>query len=111
MVSTISRGGRVQVQDDFEPVTENRLLVEAVRRRIEREGKITFEQFMAMALYHPKHGYYRSRRPKMGRHGDYVTSPEVHPIFGYLVSKQISQMWQALDRPAPFPPPSPGGRH
>jgi SAM-dependent MidA family methyltransferase len=90
------------VQNDFESVTENPLLVEAVRQRIEGEGRITFEQFMAMALYHPQHGYYNSRRPKMGRHGDYVTSPEVHPIFGHLVAKQISQMWRTMDAPVTF---------
>jgi SAM-dependent MidA family methyltransferase len=38
----------------------------------------------------------------MGRHGDYLTSPDVHPIFGSLVAKQLWQMWQAMGEPRPF---------
>lgn len=86
----------------FEPTTENELLKEAIRRRIESEGRITFEQFMAMALYDPQHGYYCSQREKMGRHGDYVTSPEAHPIFGQLVGRQLRQMWDLMGRPPAF---------
>ncbi|MGB2694705.1 MAG: SAM-dependent methyltransferase [Dehalococcoidia bacterium] len=88
-------------QDDFESVTENAALVELLRRRIEAEGAITFHDFMETALYDPQHGYYATRQP-MGREGDYLTSPEVHPIFGALVGKQLSQCWELLDRPAHF---------
>jgi SAM-dependent MidA family methyltransferase len=38
----------------------------------------------------------------MGRHGDYLTSPEVHPVFGSLVAKQLRQMWQVMGEPRPF---------
>lgn len=93
----------MQFEDaDFESTTENELLKDAIRERIEAEGRITFEQFMAMALYHPQHGYYNSRREKMGRQGDYVTSPEVHPIFGQIVGRQLGQMWDLMGRPATF---------
>lgn len=87
---------------DFEPATENELLKDAVRLRIEAEGRITFEQFMAMALYHPRHGYYNSPGEKMGRQGDYLTSPEVHPIFGQLIARQLHEMWERMGRPPAF---------
>lgn len=87
---------------DFEPTTESEPLRDAIRARIEEEGRITFAQFMAMALYHTLHGYYNSPGEKMGRQGDYLTSPEVHPIFGQLVARQLHEMWQTMGRPPTF---------
>jgi SAM-dependent MidA family methyltransferase len=89
-------------EDEFASATENEELKAAIRERMAAEGRIPFRQFMAMALYHPQHGYYSSPRQQMGRHGDYLTSPEVHPIFGSLVAKQLRQMWQAMGEPQPF---------
>ena len=89
-------------RDEFDASTENPLLKEAIRQRIQEAGRITFHEFMQMALYHPRHGYYASEREPMGRHGDYLTSPQVHPIFGYLVAKQLWQMWEVMGRPHPF---------
>ncbi len=88
-------------QDEFERTTENPELVELLRRRIEAEGAITFHDFMETALYHPQHGYYTTRQP-MGREGDYLTSPEVNPIFGALVAKQLYQPWELMDQPDRF---------
>ena len=87
--------------DDFESSTENAALVELIRRRIEAEGAISFHDYMELALYQPQHGYYATREP-MGRRGDYLTSPEVHPIFGSLVAKQLLQFWQLLGEPERF---------
>ena len=89
-------------EDEFTSATENEELKAAIRERIAAEGRIPFREFMAMALYHPQHGYYSSPRQRMGRHGDYLTSPEVHPIFGSLVAKELWQMWQAMGEPQPF---------
>ncbi len=88
-------------QDEFESTTENAALVELLRRRIDAEGAIAFHDFMETVLYHPRLGYYATREP-MGRQGDYLTSPEVHPVFGALVGKQISQFWELLGRPTRF---------
>ncbi len=89
------------LEDEFESATENAPLVDILRQRIEAEGVITFHDYMETVLYHPQHGYYASREP-MGREGDYLTSPEVNPIFGSLVAKQIEQFWELLGRPARF---------
>jgi SAM-dependent MidA family methyltransferase len=86
----------------FPSTTENEALKDVIRRRIAEAGAITFREFMGLALYHPHHGYYCSPREKMGREGDYLTSPDVHPMFGWLVGKQIGQMWEAIGRPQPF---------
>jgi SAM-dependent MidA family methyltransferase len=92
----------VSAFDEFESTTENALLVAEIRDRLEREGRMTFRDFMEMALYHPQHGYYRSPREKMGRAGDYLTSPEVHPLFGHMVGRQLAEMWEAMGSPARF---------
>ncbi|MGQ9571839.1 MAG: class I SAM-dependent methyltransferase [Dehalococcoidia bacterium] len=89
-------------EGEFPSATENAELKDAITREIAAQGRITFRRFMALALYHPQHGYYCSPRQRMGRHGDYLTSPEVHPIFGSLVAKQLCQMWQAMGQPQPF---------
>ena len=54
-----------------------------------------------MALYHPKYGYYNSDRERVGRFGDYYTSPTVHRIFGELIAKQLEEMWRIMGK-APF---------
>jgi SAM-dependent MidA family methyltransferase len=57
---------------------------------------------MDVALYHPGHGYYSTRAAAMTREGDYVTSPEVHPVFGALVARQLWEMWSVMGEPRRF---------
>jgi SAM-dependent MidA family methyltransferase len=79
-----------------------------IRRRIAERGPITFAEFMEVALYWPRGGYYAARDPvggsedRIGAEGDYYTSPLVHPAFGALLAVQLFQMWQIMERPAPF---------
>lgn len=83
-------------------ITESAPLVAEMRARIERKGAITFYEFMRAALYDSRYGYYSSRASAMARGGDYVTSPEVHPVFGTLVAEQLLEMWETMARPARF---------
>jgi SAM-dependent MidA family methyltransferase len=66
--------------------------------QIKERGPVPFSQFMQWCLYHPEHGYYLSERPKIGKDGDYYTSPCVHPLFGGMIAKQLSQMAGLLGR-------------
>jgi SAM-dependent MidA family methyltransferase len=78
-------------------------LVELIRGRIESAGgRITFAEFMDLALYHPEHGYYRGHTVRSAREGDFLTAAELHPIFGRVVSAQLTEMWELMGRPAPF---------
>jgi SAM-dependent MidA family methyltransferase len=63
---------------------------------INRKGKITFADFMELALYHPEYGYYTSGKEKIGKRGDYYTSSDVHSVFGELIARQLEQMWRLL---------------
>jgi SAM-dependent MidA family methyltransferase len=64
--------------------------------QIEERGPVPFSQFMEWCLYHPDYGYYQSGRAKIGKDGDYYTSPSVHPLFGHLIAKQLYQMAEIL---------------
>ena len=64
--------------------------------QIEEKGPVPFSQFMEWCLYHPDYGYYRSGKARIGKDGDYYTSPSVHPLFGQLIGKQLFQMAEIL---------------
>ncbi len=81
---------------------ENKELRQILIARLQSQGRISFADFMGLALYHPVHGYYNSLREIIGPKGDYFTSPGVHPVFGKLLARQLSQMWEILGRPSPF---------
>lgn len=62
-------------------------------------GWIGFERYMAMALYEPGLGYYAHRSPKFGTlpasGSDFVTAPEMSPLFGRALARQVGQALQA----------------
>src|SRR5438128_5330407 len=85
----LCEGGTIwSMENEFAPATENQALKERIIARIRDEGPITFRDFMAMALYEPRLGYYCSGREAIGRDGDYVPSPEVSPIVSAVVGRQ-----------------------
>jgi len=91
------------VPTEFEPVTENTALKAAIASAIDDAGgALPFRDFMELALYHPTLGYYTSRRDVIGRSADYVTSPELTPLFGAMLGRQLREMWGRLDRPSSF---------
>lgn len=61
---------------------------------------IPFERFMAIALY-GEHGFYNTGGAA-GRRGDFITSPEVGPLFGAVLARAVDSWWQELGRPADF---------
>ncbi len=88
---------------EFEPVTENVALKAAIADAVDDAGgALPFRDFMELALYHPTLGYYTSPRDVIGRTADYVTSPELTPLFGAMLGRQLREMWERLDRPDRF---------
>src|ERR1700744_2838898 len=67
-----------------------------IKQRIQREGPISFADFMEMALYYPDLGYYMAGRECIGTGGDFYTSSSLGPVFGAMVAKQLAEMWQHL---------------
>lgn len=65
--------------------------------QLEMAGKtISFARFMELALYTPLLGYYSTHRPKIGKHGDFITAPEISPLFAQCVAKQCLQILESL---------------
>lgn len=76
-------------------------LTDILVTRIGRDGPLTFADFMETCLYHPEYGYYMRKKPEEGA-SDYFTSPEVGPLFGRLLARQVREMWEVMARPSPF---------
>ena len=70
------------------------MLSDIIKEQIRNKGPISFHDFMEMALYYPGLGYYTSPREKIGGNGDYFTSCNLTPAFGYSLARQIQQMWE-----------------
>jgi SAM-dependent MidA family methyltransferase len=85
--------------DGLEPLTHNAALHRAIAREIQTSGPMTFRRFMELALYHATEGYYMTADRRVGRDGDYVTSPEVSSLFGYAVARQLSELWHCSGMP------------
>ena len=76
-------------------------LAALIRAEAEARGRLTFAEFMAMALYHPTGGYY-TQSGRVGEGGDFYTSPAAHPAFGALLCVQLWRMWHRLGYPSRF---------
>jgi len=77
-------------------------LQQLIIERIQREGPITFAEYMRMALYEPGYGYYVTGPVRVGWEGDYYTSTDISTFFANCMGRQLQRMWQKLGRPASF---------
>ena len=76
-------------------------LAERLRERIQRNGPITFHDWMQAALYDSNDGYYcREGRSRWGREGDYRTSPERSPLFSATFARYFAGLYEQFGRPA-----------
>jgi SAM-dependent MidA family methyltransferase len=60
-------------------------------------GTISFARFMEMALYAPGLGYYCAGSQKLGKSGDFVTAPEISPLFSRCIARQCQQVLDLLE--------------
>ena len=63
-------------------------------------GAISFEQYMGLALY-GEGGFYQDGG-KAGRRGDFITSPEVGPLFAAVVARYLDDCWNEMGCPSSF---------
>ncbi|MFB3081033.1 MAG: SAM-dependent methyltransferase, partial [Nitrosomonadaceae bacterium] len=60
------------------------------------EGWIPFTRYMELAIYAPGMGYYCSGAAKFGGAGDFVTAPEISPLFGRAIARQGAQVLECM---------------
>ena len=76
-----------------EAQAQNRQLTTLIQAKIEHsEGWLSFANFMQMALYTPDLGYYSGGAKKFGIGGDFVTAPEISPLFAQTLARQVAQV-------------------
>ncbi len=66
------------------------------------QQRITFAEYMDLALYHPQYGYYNSDRPSIGKQGDFITSSHWGADFAEVLAEQFVEMWEILGKPQNF---------
>ena len=97
-MSIINQGS--QASDTFpEPSAEARAQSEKLKQKIQQDiadqgGKITFSDYMNQALYAPGLGYYSAGLKKFGRQGDFITAPEISPLFSQCLALQCIHIMQ-----------------
>lgn len=74
----------------------SRELVARMRARWKDAGRLSFADYMEMALYEPGLGYYSAGLPKLGEDGDFVTAPELGSLFGQCLARQVRDVGDAL---------------
>ncbi len=75
----------------------SRRLVDLIVAEIEQSGgRIPFDRYMDLALYAPGLGYYAAGARKFGEAGDFITAPEISPLFGRCVARQCEQVLDEL---------------
>lgn len=60
-------------------------------------GRISFARYMELALYAPGLGYYSAGASKFGGQGDFVTAPEISPLFSRALAQQVAEVLSAID--------------
>lgn len=76
-----------------EALAHSAKLRELILRDIEVQGGwIPFSRYMELALYAPGLGYYTAGAHKFGSAGDFVTAPEISPLFGRTLARQVAEI-------------------
>lgn len=82
---------------DAESAEHSSRVTASLRRLIaDSGGSISFGEYMQHVLYAPGLGYYASGAVKFGEHGDFVTAPEISPLFARVVARQCAAVADRL---------------
>lgn len=74
----------------------------AVAADIRRHGPLPLDRVLDRALYDADAGFYEAGGRAGGRHGDFLTSPEVGGLFGAVVARALDTWWRAMGSPDPY---------
>ncbi len=80
-----------------EALAHSQRLLASIRQAIDQtNGLISFAEFMRLALYAPGLGYYSAGTRKFGAAGDFVTAPELSPLFSQCLARQCQPVLAQL---------------
>ncbi|MBV6272588.1 SAM-dependent methyltransferase [Alcaligenaceae bacterium CGII-47] len=83
---------------DPESLAHGRQIAFYLTERIQAAGGwMAFEDWMQAALYTPGLGYYSAGSTKFSHAGDFTTAPEISPLFGQTLARQVAQILRAVD--------------
>lgn len=71
-------------------------LTTKIRKHLNRYQSLDFADYMRLALYTPNLGYYTNGLPKIGAQGDFITAPEISPLFSRCIARQAQQVLAQL---------------
>ena len=77
-------------------------VAESVAELARRHGPLRFDEVVELALYDPDGGFYEPGGGAGRRGADFLTSPEVGPLFGAVVARALDGWWDELGEPDPF---------
>jgi SAM-dependent MidA family methyltransferase len=81
---------------DADGLAQSSMLTRLIEREIsDAGGWIPFYRYMELALYAPELGYYSSGVQKFGKGGDFITAPELTPLFGQALAAQVAEAMRA----------------
>ncbi|MDH5485321.1 MAG: SAM-dependent methyltransferase [Gammaproteobacteria bacterium] len=63
------------------------------------QGWISFSRYMELALYAPGLGYYSAGLQKFGEAGDFITAPEVSPLFAQSLAVPVAELLATMEQP------------
>jgi SAM-dependent MidA family methyltransferase len=84
-------------EPDQEAVEHSEQLISFIKAGIEQQPEgLSFADYMEQVLYAPGLGYYSAGSRKLGKEGDFVTAPEISPLFSYCLANAIQPAVQEL---------------
>jgi SAM-dependent MidA family methyltransferase len=83
---------------DPQALAASRALLDRIGAELAAAGNwISFARYMELVLYEPGLGYYASGARKLGAGGDFVTAPELSPLFGRTLARQVRELLEPGD--------------
>ena len=99
LMQVLNTGRRELPIPDAPSLAHSELVADHIRRLIrDNGGAIGFAEFMHHALYAPGLGYYVAGASKFGSAGDFVTAPEISPVFSRILARQAADVLQQFEQ-------------
>lgn len=73
----------------------NEILIHKIKQKL----PMPFQKYMEMALYDTEFGYYVSHHEIIGKNADFITAPELTPLFGFTIGNQVQEVFAKYSHP------------